>query len=162
MQAPAPVAAKKSGVPTIVWVLGGILVFIIACSAIAYFAVIATVNSAGTAITNGLSTAAAGITAAGFTTDMEFGNYDSAYSYLGGNLAKNYSAATLKQKWEALAGTGTVSTHLGDPKASGNQTKINWVLTPPGRSSITVELTMDEANNDWKIIDAKPDLIPNP
>jgi hypothetical protein len=162
--AQAPVVVNKSGPRIPIWLsvtIGILVVFVLVCGGI----VVATgmlVNSAGNAITSGLSTAAAGITAVGFTTDMEFGNYDEAYSYLGGNLAKNYSAATLKQKWEALAGNGTINTHLGDPKASGNQTKINWVITPPGKSSVTIELTMDEANNDWKIVDAKPNLIPNP
>jgi hypothetical protein len=154
-------------VPIFVWILGGILIFFIACGAIVYFTVFATLNSAGSAIRSGLNTAGAAASAGLFDAAMSSGSYQQAYSYLGGNLANRYSAATLQQKWEALGGgTNTIqgiNSRIGAPRDVGNnQTTIDWIITPPNKPAVTVVLTLDQGSNDWKIIDAKPDLIPSP
>jgi hypothetical protein len=164
--AQAPPAAKKGGVPVFVWVLGGILLFVILCAAISYFTIFAAFNSAGSAIKGGLNTIGAAASATAFDLALETGSYEDAHSYLGGDLARNYSADKLQQKWEALAGsegTFSINSRFGAPKDIGNnRTTIDWIITPPTGSSKTVVLTLDEGTNDWKIIDAKPDLIPNP
>jgi hypothetical protein len=162
----APVVAKRSGVPVFVWILGGILVFLVACVLVFYFTIFAAGNALKNAGTTLGNTIGASASAAAFDLAMETGSYQEAYSYLGGNLAKNYSAATLQQKWEALQGAGSsfsVSTRVGAPRDIGNnQTNIDWIITPPNKPAVTVTLTMDQGTNDWKIIDAKPALIPNP
>jgi len=145
-----------------VWVLGGILLFIIACGAIAYFTVFAALNSAGTAIKDVGNTFGAGLTATAFDLALSTGDYETAHSYLGGDLANRYSTNQLKTKWEALTADGSVSTHFGSPKTSNGNTVITWTVVPPGKSSVDVVLTMSDSNNDWKIIAAQPDLIPNP
>ena len=82
-QMQAPVVVKKSGVPVFVWVLGGILVFIIACSAIAYFTIFATINSAGNALKDVGSTLGVVATTNAFDLAMSTGDYETAHSYLG-------------------------------------------------------------------------------
>jgi hypothetical protein len=162
---------RKSGVPVFVWVIIGIVVAIILlCGGIA----VATglfLNSAANAVKSGsgsiLNTFGAAASAGLFDAALTTGNYEEAYSYLGGDLAKRYSAATLQQKWEALGGGAntiqSINSRFGAPRDVGNnQSSIDWIITPPNKPAVTVVLTLDEGTNDWKIIDAKPDLIPNP
>ncbi|MEO8285437.1 MAG: hypothetical protein ABI670_03260 [Chloroflexota bacterium] len=162
---PPAAAAKKSGVPVFVWVILAVLgVFALLCGGI-FWAVASFTNSAGKLVTTGLSTGVAGLTAVGFTTAMQLGEYETAHSYLAGDLANNYTTAKLKQKWEALGGDGgtfDINERLGEPVSNGDRTTIVWTVTPPGKSAVSIELTMDSEKGDWKIIDAKPDLIPNP
>jgi len=158
-------------VPVFVWVILGIVVAIVLLCGGTFVVLGILANSAGNAIKTGgssiVNTIGASASAGLFDTALSTGNYNEAYSYLGGNLAKKYSAATLQQKWEALAGgTDTIqgiNTRFGAPRDIGNnQTTIDWIITPSGKPAVTVVLTMDEGTNDWKIIDAKPDLIPSP
>jgi hypothetical protein len=144
----------------------GIVVAIVLLCGGTLLAIRSLANSAGDAITNIANTAGAGLSATAFDLALESGSYEDAYSYLGGDLAKSYSAAKLQQKWEALAGSDSafsINSRFGAPKDIGNnRTTIDWIITPPNGSSKTVVLTLDEGTKDWKIIAAQPDLIPNP
>lgn len=153
---------KKSGVPTFVWVLVGIVVvFVLICGGI-LLAIRALTNSAADALQGVGDTFGAGITATAFDLALTTGDFETAHSYLGGDLANRYTTNQLKDKWEALSGDGSVSTHFGSPKTSNGKTTIVWTVVPPGKSAEDIVLTMDDSKNDWKIIAAQPDLIPNP
>lgn len=163
---PQAVAPKKSGgVPVVVWVLGGVFVLIIGCFLAAYFLIFAAANTAKNALQSAGDTIGAGLTAVSFTTAMETGQYETAHSFLGGDLANRYSVKDLQTKWEALQGSQgsfSVRTDLGEPRASNGHTTMQWKITPPDKKLRTVDLIIDNVNKDWKIVDAQPDLIPSP
>jgi hypothetical protein len=102
-------------------------------------------------------------TAISFSTSMTFGKYDDAHTLLGGDLANRYNASTLKQRWEALSEDGTstgVSNQLGSSRSLGsNRSSLDWVITTP-QGDETVELIIEQQGNDWKIVEARPDLLP--
>ena len=163
--APPAAPAKKSGVPVIVWILGGVLLFLIVACLAVFWLVNNIIRQAELGVTDFGNTASASINASLFDLSMSTGSYESAHEYLGGNLATRYSVQDLQDRWEALEGSGgafSVKSDMGEPKASGNQVLIDWKVTPENGSTKTVTLTMEERDNDWKIVDAKPDLIPSP
>jgi hypothetical protein len=159
----APPAEKKGGVPAIVWIIGGVLIATIIGCIIVALMVGAFFNRVGSSIEQGLGEAGPSIAAIGFTAAMTFGQYDDAHNYLGGDLATRWSASTLEQRWEELSGDGTslgVENQLGDPRSLGsNRSSIDWIVTTP-QGDETIELVIEEQGTEWKIVEARPDLLP--
>jgi hypothetical protein len=123
------------------------------------------IRQAELGVTDFTSTAGATITASLFDLSMSTGSYDSAHEYLGGDLATRYSSQDLQDGWEALEGSGgafSVQSEMGEGTTSGDQVLIDWTITPENGDPKTVTLTLEESNNDWKIVDAQPELIPSP
>ncbi len=159
----AAVAPKKGGVPAVVWVLGGIFLFLILCVVGIWVAVSAFVSSAGHA----LDTLGATGVASTFSLEMATGQFENAHDLLGGSLGTRYSATTLEDKWTALSGdsTSSLSTDIGSPKVDGDRVIIPWTITNAQGKQYHVDLymgTISSGNDAFQIVDAKPDLIPSP
>jgi hypothetical protein len=150
-------------VPAIVWIIGGVLIATIIGCVIVALMVGSFVNRVGSTIEQGFGEAGPNFAAIGFTAAMTFGQYSDAHSYLGGDLATRWSANTLEQRWEELSSDGSslgVENQLGDPRSLGsNRTSVDWVITTP-QGDETIELIIEQQGSDWKIVEARPDLLP--
>ncbi len=143
-------------------VLIGLFVVILLMCGLVYWFVVRAVDEGTKAITNAGDQIGATLTAASFDISLSANSYESAHDLLGGDLANRYSAADIQQKWEALSADGFVTTDISDVKMSGGRPQVVWSLTPSGGTKKEVTLTMQQSGNDWKIVDASPDLIPSP
>lgn len=143
-------------------VLIGLFVVILLMCGLVYWFVVKAVDEGTKAITNAGDQIGATLTAASFDISLSANSYESAHDLLGGDLANRYSAADIQQKWEALSADGFVTTDISDVKMSGGRPQVVWSLTPSGGTKKEVTLTMQQSGNDWKIVDASPDLIPSP
>ena len=168
-QQPYPAApqapAKKGGVPGIVWVLGGVFLGIILCVVIVMAAVGAFVNSASKAITEIADTAVPSLNAIAFTTSLETGDWKTARTYLNNDMANRWSEDQLRDRWQAINGEssfGTTNSDLGTATTSGNRVTVPWSFTGANGTNYKVDLIFGGSSDDYKIVDAKPDLIPNP
>jgi hypothetical protein len=168
-QQPYPAApqapAKKGGVPGIVWVLGGIFVGIILCVVIVMVAVGAFVNSASKAITDLADTAVPALNAVSFTTSLQTGDWKTARSLLSNDTANRWSEDQLRDRWQAINGEATFgasNSDTGTPVVSGNRVTVPWSFTGANGNDYKVDLIFGGASEDYKIVDAKPDLIPQP
>jgi hypothetical protein len=154
-------------VPVIVWIIGGVLLAtILGCVLVFWMvsnAVGTAVNTTFSRIGNELGGFGPYATSIGFTTSMTFGNYDDAHNYLSGDLANRYSADTLEQRWEALStGEGSlgVENSLGDVETlDANRSSVDWTVTTPNGDE-TIQLIMEPQGDEWKIVEARPDLLP--
>lgn len=156
-----PAPAKKGGMPAWAWVLIGILGAILLLCGALYFFVVNTVNQAGTAITSSLDTFGAGLSFVTFDVAMSTGSYDTAHAVLNDDIGNQYSIDELQSRWEALGGVGEVTTNTGEPVADGNRTRIPWTISN-GSDTYKVDVYMQQVDNEWKIVDAQPELIPAP
>lgn len=121
------------------------------------------INQTGKAIEGGLDSITAGLVVLEFETSMRTGDYQAAHDLLGGDLANRYSTTDLQERWEALEGDGIVTTDTSDIKLTGDRPQIVWSLTLGGGGDVKdVTLTMSKSGDDWKIVEASPDLIPSP
>ena len=156
------VAPKKGGMPGWAMVLIGLFVAILLMCGLLYWFVIRVVDEGTKAITSAGDQIGATFTAASFDIALSSNSYESAHDLLGGDLANRYSVSDLQEKWEALSADGFVSTDMSDVKMSGGRPQIVWSLTPSGGTKKDVTLTFQQSGDDWKFIEASPDLIPSP
>jgi hypothetical protein len=160
----APPAEKKGGVPVIVWIIGGILLATILGCVLVFWMIGNAFNRVASTIESDLGGFGPNVAAIGFTTSMTFGQYQDALDYLSGDLAGRYDADTLQQRWEALSSDGTslgVENQLGSVRSLGNnRSSIDWTITTPNGNDETIELIIEEQGNEWKIVEARPDLLP--
>ena len=161
-QSQTVVTQKKGGLPGWAMVLIGLFVAVLLMCGLLYWFVVRAVDEGTKAITNAGDQIGATFTAASFDIALSANSYESAHDLLGGDLANRYSAADLQEKWEALSADGFVSTDMSDVKMSGGRPQVVWSLTPSGGTKKDVTLTFQQSGDDWKIVDASPDLIPSP
>ncbi|MGA7732507.1 MAG: hypothetical protein WCD37_14705 [Chloroflexia bacterium] len=163
--AQAQAAPAKGGVPAIVWILGGVLLTIVLC-VVAVFAIVAALGNAAVGGLNSLGSLAVATT---FTTSLSAGDYASARDLLSGDLANRYTEETLESRWVALVGEGntlSVNSDLGTPRQDGNRTVVPWTIEGQNGKEYKVDLYLTSISSSsdsvLQIVDAKPDLIPEP
>jgi hypothetical protein len=157
---------KKGGVPVIVWVLGGLVVFVLLICGIASFIAAQAVNTASRSMGDVFGTVEAsvgGIPSWLFYSDLSTGDYDSARDYLSDDLKREYSAARLQEEWERLVdGAGGIT--VGDYVMIGNNSD-QWLQELEGQENgqlYEIQVTVRTIGSDYLITDAKPSLIPEP
>jgi|GEM_PF-3417699 len=158
------VVQQKKGPILPIWlsVTLGILVAFCAICVIGLWLLGAVFNRAGTELSKSLDVASAGFTAVGFDVAMSTESYETAHGFLGGNLARQYSVQELQRRWEALEGSGTITSTTSEATASGSGAQVTWTLTPSEGSEKKVRLTLEKSGDEWKITGADPELIPSP
>ena len=144
-------------------VLIGLLVALVLLCGIGFWVVGNVLNQAGKAVVGGLDSIGAGIVVLSFESNLRTGEYKAAHDLLGGDLANRYSAADLQERWEALEADGITATDTSDIELTGDRPQIVWSVTPGGGGDTKdITLTMSKSGDDWKIVDASPELIPSP
>lgn len=158
------VVQQKKGPILPIWlsVTLGILVAFCAICAIGLWVSGAILNRAGTELSKSLDVVSAGLTAVRFDVAISTESYETAHELLGGNLARRYSVQELQRRWEALEGSGTITSTTSDATASGSGAQVTWTLTPSEGSEKKVRLTLERSGDEWKITGADPELIPSP
>lgn len=91
-------------------------------------------------------------------------DYDLAHSKLASSEAASYSTETLRARWELLErneGPGTL-TDLKAYVATGDESNSHARarLTTRKGSKYDISIDLSKINGDWKIVQARPDLIP--
>jgi hypothetical protein len=149
-----------------VWVLGGLVVFVLLICGIGSFIIAQTVNTASRSLTDAFGTVEAsvgGIPSWLFYNDLNAGDYDSARDYLSDDLKREYSAARLQEEWERLVeGAGGIT--VGDYVTIGNNNNL-WLQELEGQENsqlYEIQVTVRTIGSDYLITDAEPSLIPEP
>jgi hypothetical protein len=149
-----------------VWVLGGLVVFVLLICGIASFLAAQAVNTATRSMGDVFGTVEAsvgGIPSWLFYSDLSTGDYDSARDYLSDDLKREYSAARLQEEWERLVdGAGGIT--VGDYVMIGNNSD-QWLQELEGQETgqlYEIQVTVKTIGNEYLITDAKPSLIPEP
>ena len=148
--------------PAWAMVLIGLFVALLLACGLAYWLVVRTVDEAGKALTSAGDTIGASFAVLGFDIALQTNDYEGAHDYLGGDLASRYSVDDLQERWEALSSDGLVTTDPSDVRMSGGRPQVVWSLTPEGGTKKEVTLTLEQSGDEWKIVEASPDLIPSP
>lgn len=156
------VTQKKGGMPGWAMVLIGLFVALLLACGLGYWLLMRAADEAGKALTGASDTIGASFAVLGFDIALATNDYEGAHDYLGGDLANRYSVADLEQRWEALSSNGSVTTEPSDVRMSGGRPQVVWSLTPSGGTKKEVTLTLEQSGDDWKIVEANPDLIPSP
>jgi len=148
------------------WILGALG----ACLLIACIGVFFVANRVGSAInspgfqnifSSALAQAGAEIAVTSFYTSLRTGNYEDAYSNLGGSLASSTSASTLEQQAKSLNITGIKSNLSSLPSSTDTSTTINQTITYGNGQTFDTELTVEkQSDGNWKITEASPSLLP--
>jgi hypothetical protein len=155
--------AKKGGMPTWGWIVIGVVVFLCLGCSIAAVVVPGMVGRAvSTSLTENIQGIGPSITASFFYSSMESNSYEFAQTQLSSSMKRQWSAEELQEKWEALEGSGTITSEVVNATATETDGRVTVRLTSSSGKTYDVDLDFEYVNETWEITGASPSLIPNP
>ena len=163
---------KKGGVPVWAWVVMGLVGVMVLLCVGTVFLISRAASEVGTSFERAFSEAGVDFSnivpvtvASSFYSSLELGNYDEARAVLGSSLARQYTTEELQRQWGALKDVeGNISAGLPSVvEADGDRTTVMVELSSNINNTYDVELVVEEiGSGDWKIVEANPELIPQP
>jgi hypothetical protein len=143
-----------------VWVVVGL--FSVACLGCVGIVVAGSFAAEG-AVKGIMSAVEPVMTTTSFYENLQEGDYDAAHDLLGSQLAAIYPPDVLQARWEDFESEeGSLYSHVPDmdQMAKSSKASVTEQLYTSGGSTFDVELSLERAGGDWKIVGASPSLIP--